>query len=47
MIRCECGYEAAGHTEHEQVEDARAHARDVHGMEISEEQILASQRGTR
>lgn len=46
MIRCECGYEAQGETRDEQVQDAHAHARDVHGIEVTREQILGSQRGS-
>lgn len=41
IINCECGYVARGETEDELVADALAHARDVHAMELTREQVLA------
>jgi predicted small metal-binding protein len=41
MITCECGYAAVGATEDERLEDARQHAGDVHGVEVTREQITA------
>lgn len=41
VIKCDCGYVARGRTDEELVSAARAHARDVHGMELTAEQVLA------
>jgi hypothetical protein len=41
--RCECGYRCRGGTLGERIIDARRHASEVHGIEVSEEQVLASQ----
>jgi predicted small metal-binding protein len=43
-IGCECGYVARGADEAALVADARRHARDEHGLELSAEQILRSAR---
>jgi predicted small metal-binding protein len=40
IIVCDCGYVVKGDTDDELVAGAQAHARDVHGMEISAEQAL-------
>jgi predicted small metal-binding protein len=40
-IHCDCGYVARGETDDELVADAQKHAREVHTMEITREQILA------
>ena len=41
IINCDCGYVVRGETDDEIVENAQAHARDVHGMEITPAQVLA------
>jgi predicted small metal-binding protein len=41
FIRCDCGYVARGETDDELVADAQQHAREVHHMEITREQVLA------
>jgi predicted small metal-binding protein len=41
IIQCDCGYVARGETDDELVADAQQHAREVHGMEITREQVLA------
>jgi hypothetical protein len=43
-IGCECGYVARGADEEGLVADARRHAREAHGLELSREQILLSSR---
>jgi predicted small metal-binding protein len=40
MIRCDCGFEAVGDGDDELVEAAQAHARKVHGADISPEAVL-------
>jgi predicted small metal-binding protein len=44
IIHCDCGYVARGETDDELVADAQKHAREVHGMEITREQVLAMAR---
>lgn len=41
VIHCDCGYVARGQTDDELVADAQQHAREVHNMELSREQVLA------
>jgi predicted small metal-binding protein len=43
MARCDCGWTAQG-PEDELVPKIQAHARDAHGLEVSEEQALAQAR---
>jgi predicted small metal-binding protein len=41
---CDCGYQCQGDTLHDRVQDAQRHAREVHGIEVSAEQILKETR---
>ena len=41
IIQCDCGYVARGETDDELVADAQKHAREVHNMELTREQVLA------
>jgi predicted small metal-binding protein len=41
VINCDCGYVARGESDDELVADAQKHAREVHDMEITREQVLA------
>ncbi|HVM14466.1 MAG TPA: DUF1059 domain-containing protein [Egibacteraceae bacterium] len=41
VIRCDCGYVARGEDDDELVSVAQRHARDVHDMQLSAEQVLA------
>jgi predicted small metal-binding protein len=41
LIACDCGFVVRGSTDAELVENAQAHAREVHGMEITAEQALS------
>lgn len=41
VIKCDCGFVVRGDTDDELVKAARSHARDVHEMELTDEQILA------
>ena len=41
IIRCDCGYVARGETDDELVADAQKHAREVHDMELTRDQVLA------
>lgn len=43
ILECECGFTVEG-TEDEIVEAADRHGRQVHGVELSREQILAMSR---
>ena len=40
LIECDCGWTCRGSDEH-LIADCAVHARDVHGMELTPEQILA------
>lgn len=40
VIRCDCGFEATGDGEAELVSRAQAHARSVHGMDVSAELVM-------
>lgn len=41
QINCECGFVVRGDTDDDLVGAAQAHAREVHGMELSAEQALS------
>jgi predicted small metal-binding protein len=41
VIRCDCGYVVRGSSDDDLVSAARAHAQQVHGMELTAEQVLA------
>ena len=41
IMRCDCGYVVRGETDDEIVANVQKHAREVHDMEISREQVLA------
>ena len=38
---CECGYECRGESDSERIDDARQHARHVHGIDVTAEQVTA------
>jgi predicted small metal-binding protein len=40
VLRCECGFEARADNDEALVGRARAHAKSVHGMELTAEQVL-------
>jgi predicted small metal-binding protein len=44
VFTCECGVVLRGADDDELVANAQRHARDVHGMDVSREQILAMAR---
>lgn len=44
IMECDCGYLARGETDDELVADVQRHAREVHDMEITREQVLAMAR---
>ena len=41
VINCDCGFVVRGASDDELVGNAQAHAREVHRMEISRDQVLA------
>lgn len=41
VIKCDCGFVVRGHTEDELVQTAQGHAREVHDMDLTAEQVLA------
>lgn len=41
VIRCDCGFVVRGDTDDELVGAARLHAKQVHEMDLTAEQILA------
>ena len=41
IMRCDCGHVVRGDTDDELVANVQEHAREVHDMEITREQILA------
>ncbi len=41
IMRCDCGYVVRGETDDELVANVQKHAREVHDMEITKEQVLA------
>jgi hypothetical protein len=42
--QCDCGYACRGATLDDRVQDALRHAREAHGIEVSREQVLATDR---
>jgi predicted small metal-binding protein len=41
IMRCDCGYVVRGVTDDELVANVQEHAREVHDMELTREQVLA------
>ena len=41
VIRCDCGFVVRGDNDDELVRGAQAHARDVHSVDLTAEQVLA------
>jgi predicted small metal-binding protein len=41
IMRCDCGHVVRGETDDELVANVQKHAREVHDMEITREQVLA------
>jgi len=41
VVRCSCGVEVRAEDERELIERVQAHAREAHGVSISDEQVLA------
>ena len=41
IMQCDCGYVVRGETDDELVANVQEHAREVHEMEITREQVLA------
>lgn len=41
IMRCDCGYVIRGESDDELVANVQKHAREVHDMEITREQVLA------
>ncbi len=41
IMQCDCGYVVRGETDDELVANVQKHAREVHDMEITREQVLA------
>jgi predicted small metal-binding protein len=41
IMQCDCGYVVRGETDDELVANVQKHAREVHAMEITREQVLA------
>ncbi len=41
IMRCDCGHVIRGETDDELVTNVREHAREVHDMEVTREQVLA------
>jgi predicted small metal-binding protein len=41
VINCECGFTVRGETDDELVANAQAHAKEVHGMDLTAEQALS------
>lgn len=41
VIKCDCGYVVRGDSDDEVVADAQQHASEVHGMELSRDQVLS------
>ena len=41
IMQCDCGYVVRGKTDDEIVAKVQEHAREVHDMEITREQVLA------
>jgi len=43
-VTCPCGYVVRGTDERELVANAQRHAKEAHGMELTQEQVLAMAR---
>lgn len=41
VINCDCGFVVRGGDDAELIENAKAHAREVHGMEMTADQALS------
>ena len=41
VMKCDCGFVIRGRSDDEVVKAAQAHAKDVHSMELTAEQILS------
>ena len=41
IMQCDCGYVVRGDSDDELVANVQQHAREVHDMEITREQVLA------
>jgi predicted small metal-binding protein len=41
IMQCYCGYVVRGETDNELVANVQKHAREVHDMDITKEQVLA------
>ena len=41
VINCDCGFVVRGEDDDQLVTNAQTHAREVHGMEITRDQVLA------
>ena len=41
IMQCDCGHVVRGETDDELVANVQKHAREVHDMEITREQVLA------
>jgi predicted small metal-binding protein len=41
VINCDCGFTVQGATDDELVTNAQAHAREVHDMDLTREQVLS------
>ena len=41
VIPCECGFTIRGDTDDELVAGAKAHAKEVHGMDLTTDQVLS------
>jgi predicted small metal-binding protein len=41
IMRCDCGHVIRGDTDDELVANVQKHAREVHDMELTQEQVLA------
>jgi predicted small metal-binding protein len=44
IMECDCGHVVRGETDDELVANVQKHAREVHDMEITREQVLAMAR---
>jgi predicted small metal-binding protein len=41
LINCDCGFTVRGDTDDELVTNAQAHAREVHDMDLTRDQVLS------
>jgi predicted small metal-binding protein len=41
IMQCDCGYVVRGETDDELVANVQKHAREVHDMDLTREQVLA------